>query len=308
MTFNIPVVIIVYNRPIQTRRLLKKLENIKPNKLIIISDGPKANSLDIKKNLEVRKITRKISWNCKKIYINSKYNIGLKKRVYSGLNLVFKEFNQAIILEDDCLPNNSFFYFCDKLLKIYEKNEKITSISGNNFNNTKITDSYYFSKYSSIWGWATWKRSWKNFDIYIKFWPNYKKSKKWEKDCPDIVERVFWEKIFDRVYKNEINSWAYPYLLNNFYLNKLTVVPKYNLVKNLGFGKDATNTNKYEKFFFPAVRTIQKKLRIPEKIFQNGKADKIDFGNVYGGGRRNKQPIKFFYTLYLNFVRFITYI
>ena len=305
MTFNIPVVIIVYNRPFQTKKLLKKLEDIKPKNLIIISDGPKKNSLDIKKNLEVRKITKKINWNCKKIYINSKNNLGLKKRIYTGLNFVFKKFDQAIILEDDCIPNDSFFYFCNKLLKVYKKNKKICSISGNNFNNTKINDSLYFSKYSSIWGWATWKRSWEQFDINIKFWPKYKKSKKWKKDCPDIVERIFWDKIFDKVYKKQINSWAYPYLLNNFYLNRLTIVPKYNLVKNIGFGRNATNTTNYEKLFFPSLRKIKKKLKIPKEILQNYKADKIDFGNVYGGGKRNKQPVKFFYMLYLNLVKYI---
>ena len=305
MTFNIPVVIIVYNRPFQTKKLLKKLEDIKPKNLIIISDGPKKNSLDIKKNLEVRKITKKINWSCKKIYINSKNNLGLKKRIYTGLNFVFKKFDQAIILEDDCIPNDSFFYFCNKLLKVYKKNKKICSISGNNFNNTKINDSLYFSKYSSIWGWATWKRSWEQFDINIKFWPKYKKSKKWKKDCPDIVERIFWDKIFDKVYKKQINSWAYPYLLNNFYLNRLTIVPKYNLVKNIGFGRNATNTTNYEKLFFPSLRKIKKKLKIPKEILQNYKADKIDFGNVYGGGKRNKQPVKFFYMLYLNLVKYI---
>jgi|TARA_B100000780_G_scaffold119609_1_gene83836 hypothetical protein len=305
MTLNVPVVIIVYNRPTQTKKLLKKLENIKPNNLIIISDGPKKNSSDKKKNLEVRKITKNINWDCKKIYINSDHNLGLKKRIYSGLNIVFKKFDRAIILEDDCLPNDSFFYFCDELLKLYKRNKKIVSISGNNFNNVKIDESFYFSKYSSIWGWATWRRSWKKFDIKIKFWPKYKKSKKWKKDCPDIVERIFWEKIFNKVYKNEINSWAYPYLLNNFYLNKLTIVPKYNLVKNIGFGENATNTNKYEKFFFPSLKKINKILKIPKEIFQNQKADRVDFGNVYGGGSRNKQPIKFFYMVYLNLLKYI---
>jgi len=305
MTFNIPIVIIVYNRPFQTKKLLKKLEDVKPKNLIIISDGPKKNSLDIKKNLEVRKITKKINWSCKKIYINSKHNLGLKKRIYTGLNFVFKKFDQAIILEDDCLPNDSFFYFCNKLLKVYKKNKKICSISGNNFNDTRINDSFYFSKYSSIWGWATWKRSWEQFDINIKFWPKYKKSKKWKEDCPDIVERIFWEKIFNKVYKKQINSWAYPYLLNNFYLNRLTIVPKYNLVKNIGFGRNATNTTNYEKLFFPSLRKIQKKLKIPKEILQNYRADKIDFGNVYGGGKRNKQPVKFFYMLYLNLVKYI---
>ncbi len=303
--FNVPVVIMVYNRPSQTKRLLKNLEKIKPKNLIIISDGAKKNTNDQKKVIKVQKIVKQINWKCKKIYIGSKNNLGLKKRIYSGLNIVFRNYNQAIILEDDCIPNLSFFYFCKKLLNIYKNNKKISSISGNNFNSMNIDDSYYFSKYSSIWGWATWKRSWKKFDIKMKFWPKYRKSKKWKKDCPDIVERTFWEKNFDNVYKGTINSWAYPFLLNNFYHNYLTIVPKYNLVKNVGFGKNATNTNKYEKIFSPKVKNLNQNLKIPKKIIRNFKADTLDFGNVFGGGRRNKQPIKFFYMMYLNIVKYI---
>ena len=303
--FNVPVVIMVYNRPKQTKRLLKNLEKIKPKNLIIISDGAKKNTHDLMKVNKVQNIIKQINWNCKKLYISSKYNLGLKKRIYSGLNIVFRNYNQAIILEDDCIPNKSFFYFCEKLLNIYKNNKKITSISGNNFNSININESYYFSKYSSIWGWATWKRSWKKFDIKMKFWPKYRKSQKWKNDCPDIVERTFWEKNFDSVYKGVINSWAYPFLLNNFYHNHLTIVPKYNLVKNIGFGKNATNTNKYEKKFSPMVKNLNQNLIIPKKIIQNVEADILDFGNVFGGGRRNKQPIKFFYMMYLNIVKYI---
>ena len=149
--FNVPVVIMVYNRPKQTKRLLKNLEKIKPKNLIIISDGAKKNTHDLMKVNKVQNIIKQINWNCKKLYISSKYNLGLKKRIYSGLNIVFRNYNQAIILEDDCIPNKSFFYFCEKLLNIYKNNKKITSISGNNFNSININESYYFSKYSSKW-------------------------------------------------------------------------------------------------------------------------------------------------------------
>lgn len=250
-----PVVIIVYNRPNLTKKLLNKLSIVKPKNLVIISDGAKPDQKDIKKVLKIKKIVKQINWKCKKLYISSKKNLGLKKRVHSGLNIVFQNYNKAIIFEDDCIPNKSFF-FCEKLLDLYKNNKKISTISGNKFNSIEIKNSYYFSKYSSIWGWASWKRSWNSFDIKIKFWPKYKKSKRWIKDFPDIVERIFWEKKFDKVYNGTIKSWAYPFLLNNFYHRNLTIIPKYNLVKNIGFGVNATHTKYYNKDFLPNIKKI----------------------------------------------------
>ena len=306
MNNKIPLVIIVYNRPKNVRNLIKKLKKIKPPLLIFISDGPKkGNVLDIKKCKEVNKIIKSIRWNCKKIYIFSKYNLGHKKRIFSGLNIVFKKYEKAIILEDDCLPNKNFFNFSYKILELYKNNPRISGVSGNNFNLKNIKDSFYFSKYSSIWGWGTWRRVWRSFDINIKFWPKYKNSIKWKKNCPDIVERHFWNNLFDKVYNNKINSWAYSYLLNNFYNNRLTVVPRYNLVKNIGFGRDSTNTKNYSKFFFPAVIKVEKNLSIPSKIVQNKEGDMKDFAHVYGGGRRNSYPFKFFYMLYIFFLNLL---
>lgn len=304
MQFDIPIVIIVYNRPNHTKILLNIIKSLNPKILAIISDGPKNNKTDKLKCQKVKKIIANINWRCKKIYISSKKNMGLKHRIYTGLNIFFKKFSKGIILEDDCIPEQSFFYYCRSMLKAYKNEKKISTISGCKFNNLNIKNSFYFSKFSSIWGWATWRRSWKGFDIDIKFWPNYKISKKWKTDCPDIVERTFWNSLFDKVYRGEKNSWAYSYLLNNFYKNKLSIVPKYNLITNIGFGKDSTNTKIYDKKFFPKTKSLEKKIIYPRVIKQFIKADNIDFGSVYGGGRRNKYPIKFFYMIYLKLINF----
>ena len=146
-----PVVVIAYNRPTKTLRLLNCLKKIKLSKIIFICDGPKQNNnLDKNKCKKVNNLIKKIKLNCKKEYIISTKNLGLRNRIYSGLNQVFKKYDRAIILEDDCIPNISFFYFCEKTLKIYSKNKKIAGISGNNFFNQKIFESYYFSNWRSI--------------------------------------------------------------------------------------------------------------------------------------------------------------
>ena len=305
MKFNIPIVIIVYNRPKHTEKLLNIIKNVNPRILVIISDGPKNNKTDKLKCRKVKEVIENINLGCKKIYISSKENIGLKYRIYSGLNIFFKKFSKGIILEDDCIPVKSFFYYCRSMLKTFKNEKRISKISGCKHNDLSIANSFYFSKFGSIWGWATWRRSWNEFDIDIKFWPKYKISEKWIKDCPDIVERSFWNNLFDKVYIGEINSWAYPFLLNNFYKNKLSIVPKYNLIRNVGFGKDSTNTKIYNKKFFPKTKFFEKKIKYPDDIKQFIKADNIDFSNVYGGYRRNKYPLKFFYMIYLKLIKFI---
>ena len=284
MIINTPVVIFVYNRKKETKILIKKISKIKPKNIIFISDGPKDNDLDKRKCFEVENVIKNINWKCKKRYIKSKKNIGLKKRISTGLDKVFNLYDKAIILEDDCIPNKSFFIFCEKFLKEYKDNYRIAGITGNNFQKQKIKETFYYSKFSSIWGWATWRRVWKTYDIKIKFWHKFKNSQKWKIFFESNNERLLWEKIFDKVYNNQINSWAYSNLLCNWYYNRLTIVPKYNLIKNIGFTNSATNTKKINKVYLPKVKNLKlDKVVYPKLIEPNIEADKFDFENLYGG-------------------------
>ena len=174
--------------------------------------------------------------------------------------------------------------FAESLLHHYKNNQKIAGISGNNFNNYDIKHTYYFSKYSSIWGWATWSRVWKTVDINITFWKNFKKTEKWKNKFKDKSELKFWTNIFNDVKNGKFNSWAYPYLLSNFYHNRFTIVPKKNLVTNVGFGKEATNTFKANKIYLLKNNKLNLKKIIHPTIFKNyEEADYYDFLNVYGG-------------------------
>ena len=297
MKITTPVVIFVYNRKRETKILLNRLAKLKPKNIIIISDGPKNNKEDKKKCEEVQKIIKNINWKCKKKYIRSTQNIGLKKRVTSGLNLVFSSYDRAIILEDDCIPNESFFPFCEFFLSKYKNNKKIAGITGNNFQKEKTRETFYYSKFSSIWGWATWRRVWKTYDLEIKFWKKFKNSKKWINFFQTHNERLLWEKIFDKVYSNKINSWAYSNLLCNWYYNRLTIVPKYNLIKNIGFTNNATNTKKIDKVYLPKVKNLNlNKIVYPKLIEPNLEADKSDFENIYGGNSL-KFPKSIYYKL-----------
>lgn len=297
MKIKSPVVIFIYNRKKETSILLKKLSKFKFTNVIFIFDGPKKNKIDQQKCRELQNMIYNLNWKCKILKIKSKNNLGLKKRVSTGLNKVFKLYDRAIILEDDCIPNTSFFKFCEKFLDKYKNNKKIAGITGNNFQKDEIKETFYFSKFSSIWGWATWRRVWKTYDIKIKFWNKYKHSEEWKNTCNDPTERIFWNKIFDKVYKNEINSWAYSNQLCNWYYDRLTIVPKFNLIRNIGFSKEATNTKKAYQIYFPKVKNLKlKKIIYPKHVEANKKADRFDFLFVYGGNSL-KFPKNIYYKL-----------
>ena len=176
MSFETPILLIVFNRPEKTSRLLNILSKIKPKNIFVSADGPRENSENDKKSCQnVRDLFRKLSWDCKVTTKFSEINLSCKKNVIQSINWFFENNKQGIILEDDCMPSITFFNFCEKLLEKYDSNEKIMQINGYNggleyFNSNNA--SYFFSKLNTTWGWATWKRAWlkfdNNFDEYKK--------------------------------------------------------------------------------------------------------------------------------------------
>ena len=240
-----PIAFIVFNRPQLTEKTFSVLRDQRPTELFIIADGPRPeHPMDIERCAAVRAVVENVDWPCK---VHRKYaesNLGLKKNVSSGLDWVFAQVERAIVLEDDCLAHPDFFRFCDELLDRYANDERVSVITGNNFQNgmTRGMASYYFSKYNHCWGWATWRRSWECYDGNLSFWPEWKKSTSWMSWMPEVLERNYWKNIFNEVQMGKINSWAYPWTGSVWYRGGLTATPNVNLVSNIGFGADATHT------------------------------------------------------------------
>ena len=242
--FNIPILLITYKRSKYLKKVLSKIKKINPKILYVYSDGPK----DISENENVtnsRKIIKKINW-CK---IKTKFNEtnqGIESVPELAIDWVFKKNKKAIILEDDTLPNLSFFYFCKHLLNKYEKNKNISMISGTNLApeySKKINESYFFSKYSNIWGWATWRDKWKKYDKKIVKWPKFKESKL-KSYSYYKKEYIWWNKMFELTYKNRSRNWDYQWTFVNFYKKKLSIVPKKNLISNIGVKGHGSNSSK----------------------------------------------------------------
>lgn len=278
--FQTPVTFIVFNRPETTKKVLERIKRMRPSSLFVIADAPRENvSEDKSKCAEVMDIINNgIDWECDLKTNIAETNQGLKKRISSGLSWVFENVDRTIILEDDCVPDLSFFPYCEELLKRYENDTRIMSISGDNFQygNTPCPHSYYFSRYMHCWGWATWKRAWDLYDGEMKSWPELKEDKWLDYVITDTTERLYWEFIFDNVYSKKINTWDYPFVFSIWKQNGLNIIPCTNLVSNIGFGENATNTSDAsEKNIFANMKTgkIDFPLSHPENMVRNFIAD-----------------------------------
>jgi hypothetical protein len=285
-TFRTPILFLVFNRPNLTKKVFDKIKQSKTPRLYLACDGPRAEIADDEVKIKkVKKIISQIDWPCKVKTLFRDKNFGCKKAVGDAITWFFEHEKQGIILEDDCLPNLNFFRFCENLLFYYSKNTRVSVISGNNFQNGnwRGKGSYYFSKYPHIWGWATWRRAWKNYQKEIAFWPKWKKSSTWIKLNYDKHERKYWEKIFQDVYMKKINSWAYPWVASIWYKNGLTVTPNVNLVANIGFGKDATHTRKKNKHESSVRTQSLNSIVHPKSVKVDLDADIYDFHWTFGG-------------------------
>ena len=230
-----PIVIIIYNRFYYSTVLYEKLLELKPSRLYIVADGPK-NDSDKLLCLKTRKIFDAISWDCNITRIYAETNLGCGPRVYSGLNEVFQSEDRAIVLEDDCIPANSFIAFCNEVLEKFKNDNRFMHISGSNFTPERSNDEFscIYSKYGHIWGWATWKRAWDLFDYNMPEWPLIKEKKVLEYFFNSRKEFNFFSRHFNTYYNDPSKPWGYRWMYCRLINNGLSVIPKENLITNIG--------------------------------------------------------------------------
>jgi len=244
--FDTPVLFIIFNRPETTKKVFEAIRKYKPSKLFVAADGPREGKLGEQERCEeARKITEQIDWPCEVKRLYRKKNLGCKLAVSGAITWFFENVEEGIILEDDCLPNPSFFTFCEQMLELYRNDKKVMCISGDNFLPTQMQkgNGYYFSKYIHIWGWATWRRAWKNYDVNIKDWPEVKKKGIINKYFDSFLEKTYWQTLFGAVYRGKINTWDYQFVYHVWRNSGFSVAVGVNLVKNVGFTKGATHLN-----------------------------------------------------------------
>jgi len=278
-----PVLFLIFNRPRETETVFAAIKKAKPTKLFIAADGPRENVVgDAEKCGTTRMITENIDWPCEVERLYRNKNLGCKKAVSGALKWFFQNVNEGIILEDDCLPDKSFFRYCDELLIKYRNNNQIGIIGGNNFSRKSASsDSYYFSLYPQMWGWATWRRVWKSYDIKMRKWPKLDTENWLNGVFPKVNQTIYWWSIFDSTYRGKVDTWDYQWVFSSWIKGYLNIVPGVNLVKNIGFGNQATHLKKKRTEYNRKINSLVFPISHPLRILRNIKADKFEEKRLY---------------------------
>jgi len=278
-----PVLFCIFNRPQPTGEVFEKIRKAKPSQLFIASDGPRSNHPDDAANVvAARKIAQQVDWDCdvKTRFLSE--NLGCKKAMASAISWAFEHTEQLIILEDDCLPDDSFFGYCETLLEKYRDQEDVMMVSGNNFQPSPRSDaSYYFSRYAHIWGWATWKRAWQRFDLDVSSWPQLKREKKLKQIFSDPQEYAHWSQTLDSQHAGNIDTWDFPWAYAVWANNGMAILPEKNLVTNIGFGAEATHTTDPESKLAGIPACNIGPLLHPIKTVVNETADRYTWKSVF---------------------------
>lgn len=280
-----PILFTIFNRPDTTKIVFEKIRQIQPKYLYIAADGPRNDDTqDIRLSNECRNIINQIDWDCELHTLFRNENLGCKMAISSAIDWFFENVELGIILEDDCVPDLSFFPFCGDLLNYYKDDKRVGLISGSNFYSDAIKNfySYYFSKYSFIWGWATWKRTWELYDVNMKLWPEIQQRKYLNTILSDKRTVIYWNNIFDATFQNRINTWDHQLTFSMFIQNLVSIIPKVNLVSNIGFNSDATHTKKENNLSNFPVSHIDFPLKKPKYIIKDNNADIFFQKYVYG--------------------------
>jgi hypothetical protein len=281
-----PVAFIIFNRPDTTDRVFQAIRQAQPKQLLVIADGPRADRPgEAEKCAATRAVIDRVDWECEVLTNYSDINLGCKHRVSSGIDWVFSQVEEAIILEDDCLPAPSFFPFCQTLLEKYRDDDRIAMISGTNCQqgNTRTSYSYYYSKYPHIWGWATWRRAWKNYDVDMKTWPACKQDNLLRAVFHDDYESDFWSGEFDGIHSGKVDTWDGQWAYTCFSQNQLSVIPGKNLISNIGFGINATHTTGTDSPWSNMLSHDVWEITHPPLLARAYEADLYNFDYHYGG-------------------------
>ena len=271
-----PILLLGFNRPETTRRVITQLRKVKPKKVFFSTDGPRSSvAEDQVKSAQVRELSSDFDWACELQEHHHEENLGCRKAVEQGISWFLSHVESGIILEDDCIPDPSFFPFCAELLERHKSDNRIMMISGfNPIPNPEARESYRFSTIGKVWGWATWRRAWELYD------PDFSNSRDIRDD--DLLERLFedpnlaaaWRYRWSLSQLNIVDSWAYRWGFSMMTNSGLCVTPNANLVENIGYGEDATHTA--EEWKGPSVSHIEMPLVHPQKVFADKHQDMLE--------------------------------
>jgi hypothetical protein len=241
-----PILFLIFNRPDTTKLVFESIRSVQPKYLYIAADGAR-ESKEAEQQLcdETRAVVANIDWDCEVKTLFREQNLGCRNAVSSAIDWFFEQVEEGIILEDDCLPHPSFYNFCEENLALYRNDSQVMHISGDNFQKGKKRgeDSYYFSNYAHIWGWATWRRAWRYYDVNLKLYSELETHNLLQQLFSSKKEMSYWKKLFNDAYQKKVNTWDYQWTFAIWQNNGLSIIPNTNLVSNIGFGSGTHTTS-----------------------------------------------------------------
>lgn len=282
------VLFLVFNRPEVTARVFHAIRAARPPRLYVAADGPRPGRADeAARCAEVRRIASAVDWPCDVKSLFRDINLGCERGVSSGIDWFFKHELEGIILEDDVLPVCGFFAFCDELLERYRDDDDVAMISGCNLLGGRVTPdgSYFFSRYMHVWGWASWRRAWANYDVTMKEHSAVATGKMLTHVLDRrALARQYWLDIFDQVRAGKVGTWDYQWVHTAWRYDQMAIIPAHNLVANLGFGCEATHTSVAPPDFVTQSppRQIEFPLVHPARRAPEPRIDRIIERVVYG--------------------------
>lgn len=281
MKHNIPVLFIFFNRLEIAKESFAQIREVKPSILYLASDGAREEKDDEKeKVLKVRKaILDMIDWECEIKTLFQDKNLGCMNGVLSAINWLFENEDKGIILEDDCKPQKTFFRYICELLEKFENDERIGMIDGANYiydNASFSQNSYLFSRYKATNGWATWKRSWKNMDLELK-WRGTAEEKNILKNMGyQGKDKNYWEYRLKLIDTKNVSAWDWQWYFSLAAQNQLSVFPTKSLISNIGFTQEATHTASKPKDGHFTTAEMKFPMKHPSYIVPSS-----DFDQVY---------------------------
>lgn len=291
-----PVAIFLFNRPEETRRVLSSIFEARPSELFVIADGPRPGvAEDIDACEQARGVVDEFDWLCPVHRCYSEINLGCTHRVSSGLDWVFFNVPEAVILEDDCLPSQQFFSFCDEMLELYREEPRVHMVSGSNYLFGKCSPDadYYFSNLYHIWGWASWRRAWRYYDVEMRAWSGLRKTDWVERHLSHAGMARTARFFFDGAYEGFVNAWDYQWVLSGWLQGAYSITPASNLITNLGFGPNATHTLHADA---PLAKLKIGELRFPLNhpavLECASRIDQLEWQSMYGKANFRFQRLK----------------
>jgi hypothetical protein len=272
-----PVLLLAFNRPDTTAKVFAAIREARPESFFFAVDGARPDRLnECEQVLAVHRLVETIDWPCDVKTLFRDLNLGCKIAVSEAITWFFDHVESGVVLEDDCVAHPSFFPFASELLARYRDDEHVCMISGDNFQFgvRRSPDSYYASRFTHIWGWASWRRAWQLYDHGMSQWPEQRAAGWLEQYLGDTQAARYWTRVFDETHGERNSSWAYRWIYSAWVNDALSLIPAVNLISNIGFGDQATHTvNRKNRFAALPLESITFPLRHPHDLVHNTAAD-----------------------------------